>query len=223
MSMKPTSHPAYTINSREYSSYLNRRTRGFSTSDEEIRDLIKAWAAISLAFAIVMGGLSKNIVASFLISSLSVGLGFIFHEMAHKIVAQRYGCFAEFRANNQMLLFAIITSFLGIVFAVPGAVMISGNINKQKNGIISLAGPAMNFLLAALFFILQQTTTDVLNTIGQYGFMINAWLGLFNMIPFLNFDGRKILAWNKIIYAITLVCGFLIFNLGFIVRSIQGI
>ena len=49
------------------------------TSDIEIKDLIKAWIAISIAFAIVMrgsfGGL--DFYSSFIIASLTVGVGFL--------------------------------------------------------------------------------------------------------------------------------------------------
>ncbi|MBI2660325.1 metalloprotease, partial [Candidatus Woesearchaeota archaeon] len=67
-----------------------------STSATELKDLAKAWIIISAAFAIL---LSKSIFSGefyikFIIASLSVGVGFLLHELGHKIVAQRYGCFA---------------------------------------------------------------------------------------------------------------------------------
>ena len=34
------------------------------------------------------------------VSILTIGVGFLFHEIAHKLVAQRYGCWAEFRIWN---------------------------------------------------------------------------------------------------------------------------
>ena len=36
--------------------------------------------------------------------------------------------------------------------------------------------------------------------IAVYGFIVNTWLALFNMIPFYVFDGAKIWRWNKQIY-----------------------
>jgi Zn-dependent protease len=50
-----------------------------------------------------------------------------------------------------MLLLALGMSFLGFVFAAPGAVHIKGYINKMQNGIFSLAGPLMNLILALVF------------------------------------------------------------------------
>ena len=83
-----------------------------NTSEREIRDLIKAWIAISIAFAIVMRGfMEMNFYELFIISAVTVGTGFLLHELGHKIVAQRYGCFAEFRSFDQMLFLAVLMSF----------------------------------------------------------------------------------------------------------------
>ncbi len=181
------------------------------TSKTELNDLFKAWLAISLAFAIVMGGFSfsTKFILIFLIAALTVGLGFIIHEMGHKIVAQHYGCFAEFRAFNTMLWLAVIMAFFGFVFAAPGAVMISGPVGVRRNGKISMAGPLAN-LIFALFFLtlLLIPVTGLLKTLAGYGFLINTWLGLFNLLPFWNFDGKKILRWNKLVYGIMVFVGF---------------
>lgn len=177
-----------------------------STSETELRDLIKAWVAISLAFAILLSNtsiFSTKFYSSFIISALSVGVGFIFHEIGHKLMAQRYGCFAEFRAFNTMLLLAVMMAFLGFIIAAPGAVMIAGPVGRRRNGKISATGPAMNLAVALLFLaILLIPPTGMLKQIAHYGFLINTWLALFNMLPFWNFDGKKILQWNKVVYAV---------------------
>jgi len=171
------------------------------TSRRELVDLIKAWFAISLAFAILLGGFSINLVSYFMITSLSVGLGFIAHEMAHKILAQKYGCHAEFRAWDKMLILAVIMSFLGFIIAAPGAVMISGPVGKRRNGKISAAGAIANLIIAAAFLsLLLIPVSGTLFLIARYGLMINTWLALFNMIPFMMFDGKKVLDWSKPVY-----------------------
>jgi Zn-dependent protease len=167
------------------------------TSKLEIIDLLKAWIAISIAFGIILRH-SLGFTNAILVAAFSVGIGFLLHEMAHKFVAQHYHCFAEFRSFDQMLILAIAMSFFGFVFVAPGAVMIQGFVDYRKNGIISAAGPLTNIILAIVFLILL--VFNIFPTISQYGFMINSWLALFNMIPVWNFDGKKILAWNKVVY-----------------------
>ncbi len=187
------------------------------TSKRELKDIAKAWIVISIAFSVI---LTKNLfslefVQNFLISGLTVGLGFLLHELGHKIMAQKYGCFAEFRSFDFMLLLAILMSFFGFVFAAPGAVMISGRINEKTNGKISMLGPLINFILAGLFFLLSFNSSGILNLIGNYGYMINAWLGLFNMIPFWQFDGVKIFRWNKLVYFLMIALGITILAVGY--------
>ena len=47
--------------------------------------------------------------------------------MSHKIVAQRFGSWAEFRMSPIMLLLMLVLVYeFGILFAAPGAVMIYG-------------------------------------------------------------------------------------------------
>lgn len=184
-----------------------------STSRTELIDLIKAWVALSVAFAILLGGslFSFEFITFFTISSLSVGFGFIAHEMAHKIVAQKYGCQAEFRAWDKMLILAVIMSFFGFIIAAPGAVMISGPVGRKRNGKISAAGAIANLIIAAMFLSLLLTGVGgILLPIARYGFMINTWLALFNMLPFGMFDGKKVLKWNKAVY-FTMVAVSLIF------------
>ncbi|MBS3124433.1 metalloprotease [Candidatus Woesearchaeota archaeon] len=180
---------------------------GIKTSNTELVDIAKSWVVISLAFALVYtnislftGNVSKmvsiNFIVMFGVALFTAGLGFLLHELAHKFVAQRYGCMAEFRAFDQMLYLALILAFLsGFIFAAPGAVMISGMITRKENGLISVAGPATNYVLAAIFLGLN-FAFPLWGFVFLTGYSINAWLGLFNMIPFGNFDGSKIWAWN---------------------------
>lgn len=185
----------------------------FNTSETEIKHLMVAWLAISLAFAILLNrGIAFNSGFLFvmLASALSVGVGFLLHELAHKAVAQRYGCFAEFRADFQMLIFSILVAFLGFIIAAPGAVYIQGYVSRKQNGIISAAGPVTNILLSFLFMALLflfPTDNAFLNLTLRYGMLINAWLAAFNMIPFGNIDGAKVLPWNKTVYFLTLGAG----------------
>lgn len=164
----------------------------------ELKEIAKALLAISLMFAIANVGLSARLLVVFPIVLLTAGLGFVLHELAHKLLAQSYGCWAEFRANNQMLILGIVVSFMGFVFAAPGGVYINGA-TRMQHGRIAAAGPLVNILLAALFGFLFLLFPYVPL---KYGFSINALLGMFNMIPFLPFDGAAVWQWNKVVYGV---------------------
>lgn len=176
----------------------------------EIQHLLRAWLAISIAFAILLNrgfSFDDQFLTSVILAAVTVGLGFLLHELAHKFLAQRYGCIAEFRAFDTMLILAVVMSFFGFILAAPGAVFIQGNVNTARNGRISAVGPLVNIILAFVFFVILvlATTTfpnPLLLTLAFYGLSINGWLALFNLLPFWHLDGKKVLAWNKKIYAL---------------------
>lgn len=178
-----------------------------SFSEREIKDLIKAWVILSLAFAIILSGFRSTsiFIQMFFISALTVGAGFLLHELAHKIVAQHYGYWAEFRAFNAGLMLALFMSLFGFIFAAPGAVMIAGIVDRRKNGHISMAGPLTNMVLAGIFLVIAITLPGPFSLLANYGFIINSWLALFNLIPIGIFDGAKILNWDKTTYSIMLI------------------
>ena len=65
----------------------------------------------------------------------AVMTAFLLHELAHKWMAQQYGCWAEYRGNRNGLLFALLMSSFGFLLAAPGAVMVSGRIMVLNNSI----------------------------------------------------------------------------------------
>lgn len=181
-------------------------------STEELKELGRAWLLLSLAFAIVFSGFSLDLrfAVAVLISGVTAGIGFLFHELAHKFVAQKYGCRAEFKAFDKMLWLAVFLSFFGFIFAAPGAVFIHGRVDSRKNGLISLAGPLTNIILGMIF----STLVIILQaSIFSFGAKINFWLAMFNMLPFMGLDGTKVLQWNKKWYYFVLTaCIFLVFG-----------
>jgi Zn-dependent protease len=199
----------------------------------EESDLFIAWMAISISFAIIkiapygITGPVRSIdpvaaLIAFGIALLTVGIGFILHEMAHKFTAIKFGYWAEFRKDNIMLLFAVLLAALvGFVFAAPGATVIYSNsatgqgLTKRENGIISASGPVVNLLLcipfAALVVIgvpLMGASGLLLTQIGIFGIQINAMIAAFNMIPISVLDGRKVMAWNIPIFALLIIASF---------------
>ena len=185
----------------------------------EIRDIIIAWFALGIAFSISLagGGLSLLASSGFTaadavelvgISLLTVGPGFVFHELSHKFLAQRYGFGAEFRMWPMGLVLALVTSLIGFIFAAPGATYINGmNISKQENGRISIAGPLVNIFIGTLFIPLAfiEPNGTFLFYVGVYGSYINYFLSAFNLLPLGPLDGAKVFKWNIPIWAVAFI------------------
>lgn len=187
-------------------------TRGspYLFSQKEVRDILIAWAALALAFTIAYsGGIAGGAVLFagesfpllFFVSFVAVGSGFVLHELMHKFTAERYGYWAEFRMWVMGIVLALITSTLGFIFAAPGATYIQGyNVSDRQNGIISLAGPATNVVIAFIFLLVGIVGTGIVGDIGAIGFPVNLFLATFNMLPIMPLDGAKVWRWNKLIW-----------------------
>ena len=189
-------------------------------SSVEKRDIIKAWVIISLAFGILISNSLfsyKVLIKNFLISFFTVGVGFLLHELAHKFLAQKYNCFAEFRADNKMLLISLVSAFFGFLFAAPGGVVINGDVNNEKLAKIASVGPLMNIVIAIIFLTITGLSNNFIKSIAEYGFTINSWLALFNLIPIFPFDGGKIIKGSKKLYSV-LLCSSILLSIAGVFR-----
>jgi len=139
------------------------------------------------------------------ISTFTVGTGFILHELAHRIVARHFGAWSEFKAWYEGLAIALaLKMLLGATFIAPGAVYIYKDyLTSEENGLISIAGPLTNVALAFVFLILH------IPIISDIGYMVNIFLAAFNMIPIYPLDGAKVLNWNPVIWAVVAIPLFL--------------
>ncbi len=178
---------------------------------KEVRDIIIATLALTIAFKFAFSGIYNANASLFIIylllSFLAVVTGFVGHEMMHKIIAFRYNYYAEFIKWNTGLFLAIVTSLVGIVLAAPGATTIYGYVDKDNNGKISAAGPVYNIIVGILFLLLS--------LIGFLHFLIfvaiiNFWLGFFNLLPIPPLDGSKIYKWNLPLYIILFVVSLIL-------------
>jgi len=182
----------------------------FSFSKKEIKDIIISTLAIGFIFAYG----SQFSVTTWLLLSVIVAISFIPHELAHKYIANKYNCFAEYQMWKMGLIVALImTVFLGFAFIAPGAVVIYPitqdrygvrpvNLTSKQNAIISAAGPMTN-LLIALFFLPLAGMNPFFKAIVS----INTILALFNMIPVPPFDGSKIVWYNILMWAALVAVG----------------
>nr|WP_227716955.1 site-2 protease family protein [Methanobacterium paludis] len=169
---------------------------------------------IAFIFAYLFSRNNVNVLITlFPVTFITVGVGFVLHELAHKFVAIRYGFQAEFKMWVQGLIFAIITAYFGFVFAAPGAVYIHGDyISREENGKISLAGPVTNIILALFFLTLMfvPTSSQLITMIATFGFAVNSFLAFFNLIPVSILDGAKVLKWNPVVWGITAVLALIL-------------
>ncbi len=198
---------------RSQSGYGPAPRPGIRFSPEELRHIGFAVLIMTAAFTLAFAGgiqyitlwspLGLAILAA--ASFVAVITAFLLHEMAHKVVGQRYGCWAEFRSSTQGLLIALLTAALGFLFAAPGAVYIAGYVDARQNGRISLAGPLTNvaisipFMVGALLLGGDPALGDVaffLRVIAR----VNQFLAIFNMIPFPPLDGSKVFRWNPALW-----------------------
>ena len=180
-------------------------------SPRELFDFGAAWVALSVAFTVffqrpsLMRGDVPALTRMFALSLLTVGVGFLLHEMAHKVTAIKFGKVAEFRADYGMLFIAIVSAMVGFIFAAPGAVYHRGRSTIRQNGLIALAGPVTNLGLAALFLPLALFFGGFLGQVGGLGVIINLFLAGFNMIPFGPLDGKTVWNWNKAVFVAVFV------------------
>ncbi len=182
----------------------------------ELRDLVISALLLALAFGLAFSGGFRALsypgilISMFLLALVGVSAGFVLHELGHRFVARRFGCFAEYKMWTTGLVVAIMCSFFGFVFAAPGAVMIHTGVdlegrptlNKQRLGIISIAGPSMNICLAIVFILLNGLYPSLVFSLGA---RINTWLALFNLIPFGPLDGAKIMSWDKKVWLVAII------------------
>ncbi len=183
-------------------------------------ELLKAWAGTTLAFAVFTVGVSRLFSTVFLRELLSAalvaGVAFVLHELAHRVVARAYGAEAHFVANDQLLLLSLGVSLLGLFIAAPGAVWHRGWLTRAQSGWIALAGPLTNLVLSLGFtaaYVIVSLTAGAdpwVQMLLARAAGFNAWLGLFNMIPAGPFDGAKVIAWSKPIFAAVVVVGLVL-------------
>jgi len=168
-----------------------------------------------------------GILLSMPVMFIAIGPAFLLHEIGHKIVAKKNGCWAEFRADPRGLRNGVlIAALLGIVFMAPGAVMVAGLVTRRQNGHIAVAGPLVNLSLFIIGVPLWGAVigltgaAEFANTaylvngslvwqsmvfdIGFYWLGANLFLGLFNMLPFGPLDGLKVKDWNESIFYLVL-------------------
>lgn len=188
-------------------------------SKTEINHLTLATLAFTLALAFmfsggILGALSDP--SAFLVygvlALITFTPGFLIHEIAHKIQARKYGCWAEFRASPSGLRFGVLlAAILGIVFMAPGAVMVAGNTTREQFGKVALAGPVSNVVLWCIGLasaVAFGGGGGIVDDVIYYWMWANGILGALNMLPFGPLDGKKIKTWSDVVFWLWLTITF---------------
>jgi len=157
-----------------------------------------------------------SLMQKFAIWVLPVMFAITVHEVAHGWVAKRYGDNTAWMLGRltlnplkhidlvgTILVPGLLLAFSGFVFGWAKPVPINGNNlrNPKKDmAIVALAGPIANFLMAlgwallirlAVFIDVEMISVPLIY-MGMAGILINAVLGVLNLLPIPPLDGSRI-------------------------------
>jgi len=141
-----------------------------------------------------------------------VAISLLAHELSQKIVARKLGLETTFKAWGSGLLLGWLLALVGGFFPAYGSTYVKQldwwyEAKRDKTGVIFATGPLVSLALAFAFWILPTpTTSSLLVASAKVGFTINLVIVIFNLVPIqaaggFVWDGKKILAWNKAIWA----------------------
>jgi Zn-dependent protease len=176
-----------------------KRKNHVSTSPKELKHIGVAAAlviGIGLSMAWYSFSWSWAVMAFF---AFVMTMSFLVHEIAHKVMAQQAGLWAEFRLTTWGSVLTLVSVFLPFKMIAPGAMMIGGTAPTTKDMVkISVAGVITNIIFAATFlglaFGLPITEYTGMLFFAAY---INSFMAVFNLIPFGVLDGYKLFLLNK--------------------------
>ena len=131
---------------------------------------------------------------------------FLAHEIAHKIMGQKNGLWAEFRLTTWGSVLTLVSVFLPFKMISPGAMMLAGQPTSDEIVKISIAGPAINLIFSTtLLGVAIALPNSLFANMLFFAAYINAFMAVFNLIPFGILDGYKIFSFNKKLWAIAFV------------------
>jgi Zn-dependent protease len=182
-------------------------------SPKELKHIsVAALLVIGIGFSI---GLYGNYLGGFYpqwtmdmmaIFAVIMTASFLTHEIAHKIMGQKTGLWAEFRLTTWGAVLTLVSVFLPFKMISPGAMMLAGQPNSEEIVKISIAGPATNIILSTALlgsgFALISSPYAVVLFFAAY---VNAFMAVFNLIPFGILDGFKIFSFNKKLWALAFI------------------
>lgn len=180
---------------------------------DELKDILIAVLVLTFIFWFVDGNYNLSLFPVFL---FLVIISFLFHELAHRFVAIKFGYDAFFKLFPLGIVFGILFAFLGFIFVAPGAVFIlpkfslffkSRERRKMELGLISASGPLTNLFFAFIFLLFTPVSG-----IAKLIVSINSWLAFFNLLPLPPLDGSKVIVWKWQVWLLLIgIASFLVF------------
>jgi len=171
-------------------------------------------ALIAISLTVGSKYLLHGSIMDFLVVSGSVSLAFLPHELMHRFVARKMGCFSRFVLDPYGLILTLATAipFIPFKIIIPGYVLISSHYydpatRKRIEGVSAIAGPLTNIVIALIGVLLLNTIAIPLGNKYLIIFLVyligvNSWISLFNLLPIPPLDGSKVIVWKPINWAL---------------------
>lgn len=193
----------YEFYSEEELTRRKRRIHLFTIG--EVRDLLLAIGAISIVY--MTYALSVFSLLATIYALIAVLIAFFVHEMAHRFTAIGLGYKARFVASMEGLILTLVSALLPFKILAPGYVAISGRYGgKLKDlGLIALAGPLSNVLVAILAMVIPFSPI-----LKHFIILVNIDIAMFNLLPFAILDGNKIFRWSKTVWLVVFLSAALL-------------
>jgi len=167
----------------------------------------------------VFGALPKAMAA--------VAVAMAVHEFVQRKVAKRFGCSAAYEMWLPGVVFSLLMVLAGVkLIIVGGTAVVAYKFSRwgmrerhasfDEVGIISMAGPVANLVLATAL----KAFAGPVGWAAAAGYLsdINTWLAVYNLIPLKQLDGGGLLMWSHthwlfmMIWAALLLTPFGIFS-----------
>lgn len=135
------------------------------------------------------------------------GLALILHDLAHKYAAWRVGAVTEYQFWGLGTFIMIVTTALfSIVFSLPARTAINDmdKLSTKQKAIIYAAGPLMSVVLFGVFALLIPLGGS-LGAIGLVGCSSNLLAAVYGMMPFEPMDGKKVVRYKKVLWALMFI------------------
>ena len=183
----------------------------FKRKTTEMEEFLLSGFVIGLSFSIAFAQFSSSLYSPrfadfYLPAGMFSGFSaFALHELAHRQVAIRYGYKPRFRMWLPGLFISLASSFLGFIFAAPGATEVYNVNNRKLYGLISISGPLTNIFLGMFLFIFGSFNLGWISQVFLIAGSVNIAIAFFNLLPIPPLDGYNVLKWDTSFYALMFV------------------